>query len=86
MKDRFEIRIFNERFNVEYDYCTGNEDVCLSVKVDTSEELYAKWEELIKEYEGDSYAVWDHKNKQTIVWGAYDPNDWQILDEYFEED
>lgn len=84
MKGRYEIRIYNERFNIDQDYYTGNEDIKLSVWCGTPEELKEKWEELLDENEGETYSIWDHTINDIIVGGAYDPNDYEIIDEYFE--
>ena len=84
MKEKYEIRIFNELFNMDPDYYKGNEDIKFSVWCETSKELKEKWEELLKENEGETYSIWDHTVNEIIVGGAYDPNDWEIIDEYFE--
>ena len=85
MKGRYEIRIYNERFNLDPDYCEGNDDIKISVWCKTPNELKEKWEELLDENEGETYSVWDHtEDDGLILSGGYDPSDWEIIDEYFE--
>ena len=85
MKGRYEIRIYKERYNTHPDYYTGKKDIKLSVWCATPEELMSKWDELLEDYEGDTYSVWDSLVNEIITGGAYDPNDWQIIEDYFEE-
>ena len=75
MSGRYEIRIYNERFNVNTDYYEENKDIKLSVQCGTSEELKEKWEELLEENEGETYSIWDHTVNEIITGGVYDPND-----------
>ena len=86
MKGRYEIRIYNKRYNMHPYYYTGKKDIKLSIWCATPEELMSKWDELLEDYEGDTYSVWDSLTDEIITGGAYDPNDWQIIEEYFEED
>ena len=83
MKGRYEIRIYNERFNMDPNYYTGNEDIKLSVWCGIPKELKRKWEELLDENEGETYSICDHTANDIIVGGAYDPSDYEIIDEYF---
>lgn len=83
MKGRYEIRIYNERYNVDRNYYTGNEDIKKSVWCDTPTNLVDKWYELLKTEEGETYSVWDHTVNDIIVGGAFDPNDIDWINDYY---
>ena len=79
----YEIRIFNERFNMDPNYYEGNKDVKIKIQCETSKELIEKWEELLETEEGETYAVWEINGNDSgiIVAGAFDPNDIGIIQE-----
>lgn len=84
MRGKYEIRIYNERFNMDPDYYEGTKDVRLVAWCNTPQELKERWEKLLKENEGETYSVWDCEANEIITGGAYDPSDYMIIDEYFE--
>lgn len=79
MKKRYEIRIYNERFNINPNYYQGNEDVKMRIYADSKKSLIQKWIDNLEEYEGETYSVWD--GDEILVAGAYDPSDIDIISE-----
>lgn len=81
--DRFEIRIFNERFNMNPVYYEGNEDVSRRGFANDEDSLIKIWSIFLEEEEGETYAIWDHKNNKVITGGALDPGDMEYIKDYF---
>lgn len=81
----YEIRIFNERFCMDPKYYCGNDDIYLLCFADTKERLIEEWHNLIKAYEGETYAVRDIQNCALIIGGAFDPDDIDAIKAYFEQ-
>lgn len=79
---KYEIRIFKERFNINPDYYQGNEDVWKRIFADNKTALCHKWIENYKEYEGETYSVWD--GDQMIVGGPFDQSDIDTILEYLD--
>ena len=77
MAERFEIRIFNERYNTHINYYQGNEDIKCKFFTDSFKDLIRGWTVLLRVYEGKTYSVWD--NGKCIVGGAFDPSDIDII-------
>lgn len=86
MKGRYEIRFYNERYNMDFDYYTGNDDIKKSVWCDTPTKLKDTLWELLKTEEGETYSVWDHTTEDIIIGGAFDPNDIDSVEYYFSTD
>ncbi|MBO4847116.1 MAG: hypothetical protein J5525_12600 [Lachnospiraceae bacterium] len=84
MSRNYEIRLFYQRDNKDPDYCRGNEDVKKSIFCDTKEALIDKLKEVIDDFEGDAYAVWDLTMNQYIVAGSSKLEDINRVDDYFE--
>lgn len=80
---KYEIRIFNERYNVDYSYYSGDKDIKYQFSCDSPEVLFLECKKLIKQYEGDTYCIWNHSEKEIIVGGAFDPSDLSIIMRYF---
>ena len=86
MKGRYEIKIYNERYNMDVDYYTGNKDIKKSIWCDTPENLINTMYDLLETEEGETYSVWDHTIGDIIVGGAFDPNDIDSVNDYFSDD
>lgn len=84
MSRNYEIRLFYQRDNKDPDYCRGNKDVKKSIFCDTKEALIDKLKEVIDDFEGDAYAVWDLTMNQCIVAGSSNFKDVNRVDDYFE--
>ena len=56
-KGKYEIRIFNQRSNLEPDYIEGDKDIKLSSFCDTVKELMTIFFELYKDNEGESHGI-----------------------------
>lgn len=80
MAKRYEIRIFNERFNMNPIYYLGEDDIQKRIFADTDKELLFKWKKNLKEYEGETYSIWE--GIINITGGAYDPSDIECITEY----
>ena len=78
----YEIRVYYTRFNMDPDYYMGDKGIAKRWKAKTPEELLKKWWLHLDKYEGDTYSVWD--GDDLITGGAYDPDDYMIIEEYFE--
>ena len=77
----YEIRVYYQRYNMNRDYYEGNKGIAKRWKAKTPGELLKKWELHAEKYEGETYSVWD--GNQIILGGAYDPDDDEIIREYF---
>lgn len=86
MKGRYEIRIYNERYNMDVNYYTGNNDIKKSIWCDTPENLIDTMYDLLETEEGETYSVWDHTTEDIIIGGAFDPNDIGSVNDYFDDD
>lgn len=85
-KTGYEIRVYNERFNMDEDYYMGDTDIKQQVLCNNRQELIKTWEKLLKTEEGETYSVWDCTTNEIIVGGAFDPNDIDEIEYYFDEE
>lgn len=76
----FEIRVYYQRYNMDYDYYSGDKCIKRRWKAKTKEELISKWKQHLKDFEGDTYSVW--VGDEMILGGAYDPDDIDCIEEY----
>lgn len=79
----YEIRIYNDCSNMDWDYYTGDEDIKLREFADTPAKLKSAWRRLLKKNEGCTYSVWDHLYEDVIVGGVFDPTDIDVIKEHF---
>lgn len=76
-KGMYEIRIYNERYNMDRDYYEGDEDIRTRIICRSIEKLIESWKMLLEENEGETYSVWD--GPDILVGGAYDPGDLDVI-------
>lgn len=59
------------------------DDVRITRYADDQQELLRVWKELLKKYEGYTYAIWDTKQDCIITGGVFDPSDDDWINDYF---
>lgn len=84
-----ELRFYRQRFNMDKDYYSGEDDVYLTLYYPNIEALEDDWDNLINKktggywLEGETYSAWDDDDDM-ICGGAFDPDDIEIIKEHFE--
>lgn len=71
------LRFYRQRYNMDYDYYTGDEDIYKRVKLDDLDDLKLCWPALIHDYEGETYSAWAGQKScdYFLCGGALDPGD-----------
>lgn len=79
------LRFYNERYNMDRNYYTGDEDVYARVKLDDLDDLKRCWNALLHDYEGETYSAWYGRfaSRHILCGGAFDPNDINDIEEAY---
>lgn len=93
MKYRYRILVWNKNYSFDnYDdniYRKPDEKIDYMSEIETwtaekgIDDLKFAWEKMLGSYEGFTYCVKDMVDDHIIVGGVFDPNDWEIIEEYF---
>ena len=72
-----EFRFYQERYNTDFEYYTGNESIYAKFAYSSLEDLKKHWNDLITGndhwYEGETYSAWI--GDEIVCGGALDPGD-----------
>lgn len=79
------LRFYNERYNMDDAYYTGDEDIYARVKLDDLDDLKRCWNALIHDYEGETYSAWYGRITagRVLSGGAFDPGDIDYIEEAY---
>ena len=78
---KYEIRVYYQRYNMDWDYYSGTKGIRRRWKAKSPEELLRKMRLHFEENEGETYSVC--ADDEMIIGGAWDGNDEDVVMEYF---
>ena len=83
MIEIIELRFYRERYNMDDEYYTGDDDIYCRLYFKTLNELTLKWDGLFEAenhwLEGETYSAW-HEGK-FVCGGSFDPGDISYIKE-----
>lgn len=84
---KIHLRFYRERYNMDVDYYTGDEDIYRKVKLDDLDDLKRCWNALLHDYEGETYSAWLGRRScdDLLCGGAFDPGDIDIIEEEYKK-
>lgn len=79
---KIELRFYRERFNMDEEYYTGDDDIYCKKYYKSFKGLKSKWNSLLDSFEGETYSAWIVDGDwagHMLCGGAFDPDDIEII-------
>lgn len=84
---KIEFRFYRERYNMNRDYYSGDEDIYCRLYFLDLDDLKSKWKGLFNDndhwLEGETYSAWSEDGK-ILCGGAFDPGDIYYIEEAYQ--